>query len=131
MHTSLRSLFIIFGAGLILVGAGCSKTTATNSASPKTQQHASGKNIGVTINPDKGSPAYTSQEIGAHATSTDCWLTINNRVYDVTTYLKQARTQKHIVDFCGKDATQDLSTLLSATTGSSSLANFEIGTVEN
>jgi len=54
----------------------------------------------------------TKEEVAKHTTDTDCWIVINNKVYDLSNY-----AQKHqggvdsIVNYCGKDGTQSFSTM--------------------
>ena len=49
---------------------------------------------------------YAAAEVAKHSTSTDCWIIVDGRVYDVTRYLSQhpagART---ITPWCGKEST--------------------------
>nr|MBA4404805.1 hypothetical protein [Nanoarchaeum sp.] len=49
--------------------------------------------------------SYTIQEVSNHNTEQDCWLVIENKVYDVTDYIPNHPNNK-ILDGCGKDATQ-------------------------
>jgi cytochrome b involved in lipid metabolism len=69
------------------------------------------------------------QEIAKHNNKADCWLLIQNKVYDVTTYLsKHPGGALIITPFCGKDATQAY--LTKAGKGShSSNANKQLGMV--
>lgn len=51
---------------------------------------------------------YTLAEIAEHATADDCWLVIEGKVYDVTTYIDGG---KHpggaaLLQGCGKDSTE-------------------------
>lgn len=79
--------------------------------------------------------SYTLEDVAQHATAEDCWFAINGTVYDVTSYIADA---KHpggpaILEGCGKDAT----TLFEGEEGPrnephsenahSYLLNFEIG----
>jgi hypothetical protein len=54
---------------------------------------------------------YTVADVSQHASTTSCWLLIDGRVYDVTTYLRShpggART---ITPWCGKEATEAFAT---------------------
>jgi cytochrome b involved in lipid metabolism len=55
-----------------------------------------------------GSPVVTltSEEIAKHNKSTDCWLIINQNVYDVTTYMNQhPGNAGTILPYCGQDGT--------------------------
>lgn len=59
-------------------------------------------------NEPEAKPAFTLAQIAEHATSTDCWLAIEGKVYDIT---KQIAGGTHPggeanVQGCGKDATE-------------------------
>lgn len=46
-------------------------------------------------------------EVQSHNTATNCWIIINNKVYDVTKFIKDHDTKcskMKLSDFCGKDA---------------------------
>ena len=47
----------------------------------------------------------TTLEIQKHNTISDCWLILNNKAYDVTSYINQHPGGLTIVPFCGKDGT--------------------------
>lgn len=51
----------------------------------------------------KGIPMETVAE---HASADNCWLVINNNVYNVTDYIASHPGGKFITDGCGKDATE-------------------------
>ncbi len=54
--------------------------------------------------------AYTMQEVAAHNNENDCWMIINNNIYDVTTYLAEHPGGNGIVALCGQDATAGFAT---------------------
>lgn len=52
--------------------------------------------------------SFTFEEIAMHATPTDCWFAVEDKVYNVTKYIE---SNKHpggsiILQGCGKDATE-------------------------
>lgn len=51
------------------------------------------------------SKSYTLQEVSQHATAQDCWLVIENKVYNVTDFVAKHPGGPGIVRGCGKDAT--------------------------
>ena len=51
--------------------------------------------------------AYSLTEVARHATADDCWLVIDNQVYDVTDYLSKHEPMLDIQAWCGQDASQD------------------------
>lgn len=52
--------------------------------------------------------AYSMEEIAKHSSKEDCWLAIDNNVYDVTSYVKSGfhPGKEAILMGCGKDATE-------------------------
>ncbi|MBP9760317.1 MAG: hypothetical protein KBD24_03015 [Candidatus Pacebacteria bacterium] len=54
----------------------------------------------------QGATAWTSDLVAFHKTVSDCWLTIDNNIYDVTEYISfhPGGTQT-ILDYCGAEAT--------------------------
>jgi len=126
-RTLLPAVFLCVSA--LLLGAGCSKSVSESTSAPTKTSKTIQK--GVSINPNQGSPSYTMDEIALHASSTDCFVTINDKVYDATTYVKHAKDPQRVTDVCGKDATQTLAAdLESKATGTAALGTFEIGTVQ-
>lgn len=86
-----------------------------------------------------GTKSITLAEVSRHATSTDCWFAVDDKVYDVTPFIA---TAKHpggaaILAGCGKDATALFKTrpMGSGTPHSEkanqSLTNFAIGQLTN
>jgi len=54
---------------------------------------------------------FTSGEVSKHDTYDDCWLIINNSVYDVTDFLGQhPGGAGEIIPHCGKESTQAFAT---------------------
>ncbi|MFA5126809.1 MAG: cytochrome b5-like heme/steroid binding domain-containing protein [Patescibacteria group bacterium] len=61
------------------------------------------------INPGSQS-TLSAAEVAKHDTSNDCWLIINNKVYDATNYLDQhPRPDQLIVPYCGQDVSGQFS----------------------
>lgn len=93
------------------------KTQSTNS-NPVTQVSTSPNTVTPTNSPV--SPKVTlpntslilnTQEIAKHNNSRSCWLIINNKVYDVTTYLsRHPGSASTITPYCGKEATRAFQT---------------------
>lgn len=48
---------------------------------------------------------YTLEEAATHDTYEDCWLVIEGKVYDITTYIDEHPGQENILEGCGMDAT--------------------------
>ena len=52
-------------------------------------------------------PEYSLDEIANHSTSRSCWIIVDGKVYDVTSFLSQhPGGAPAILQFCGRDATQ-------------------------
>mgnify|MGYP001247318023 CR=1 FL=1 len=80
------------------------------------------------------SGSYTASEVATHNTQSNCWLIINNQIYNVTQYIPfhPGGTQR-IVNYCGKEATQAFNTRGGSGSHSNNaknmLANYLIGTL--
>lgn len=79
--------------------------------------------------------ALTSTVVAQHATPTDCWIIIQNTVYDVTNYLRDHPAPAGLIEpYCGQDATtafETKNTESSHTRGAWELLNdFKIGPLE-
>lgn len=56
-------------------------------------------------------PAYTLAQVAEHATSTDCWMAIEGKVYDVSSYVPQHPAPPSVITaWCGKEATEGMRT---------------------
>lgn len=78
--------------------------------------------------------SYTASEIATHNTATNCWLIINNNVYNVSTYLVQHPGGVSVVTpYCGKEATQAFNTQggkgSHSNTAKNLLTTFQVGTL--
>ncbi|MEM2917906.1 MAG: cytochrome b5-like heme/steroid binding domain-containing protein [Candidatus Altiarchaeota archaeon] len=49
---------------------------------------------------------YTLQDVSKHNTKEDCWMVIDERVYDVTNFIALGKHGPAILEGCGKDATK-------------------------
>lgn len=49
---------------------------------------------------------YTSAEVAQHSTASDCWMILDNGVYDVTSFIPRHPGGDKILRGCGRDATQ-------------------------
>jgi cytochrome b involved in lipid metabolism len=55
--------------------------------------------------PEPVKSGLTMETVAAHNSESDCWLVINNYVYNVTDYIKMHPAGKSIINGCGQDAT--------------------------
>ena len=95
------TLAIFFLAVIIIVGLGLfsgSNQPTTNNQSLTNQQT---------------NKLITSTEVAKHNTSNDCWIIVNNKIYDVSQYLKfnlHPGENATITPYCGKEATRAFDT---------------------
>lgn len=52
----------------------------------------------------------STQEIAKHNIQSDCWIIINNKVYEITGYIDIHPGGKGLVSYCGLDASQGFTT---------------------
>ncbi|HSS62952.1 MAG TPA: cytochrome b5-like heme/steroid binding domain-containing protein [Gammaproteobacteria bacterium] len=54
---------------------------------------------------------YTSAEVARHGSEVDCWMAIDGKVYDVTSYLPDHPAPPAVMlPWCGKDASEGMHT---------------------
>lgn len=92
-------LSIILISVLILVfSAGYKKQSSLSTVLENTSSSKKTYAVGL---------ALSSDEVNKHAVSSDCWLIIENKVYQATDYLsKHPGGADRIIPYCGTDATQ-------------------------
>lgn len=55
---------------------------------------------------------FTASDVAMHATTNDCWFSIDGGVYDVTSYINvHPGGSELIIKYCGKDATSAFHTM--------------------
>lgn len=60
----------------------------------------------VTPEPTQEAGTYTSAQIATHAVESDCWASVDNNVYDLTSWVsRHPGGSKAIISLCGTDAT--------------------------
>lgn len=60
----------------------------------------------LSVTPTIASTAFTLDDVARHNNQNDCWLAINNNVYEVTNYLSvHPGGASEIIPYCGTDAT--------------------------
>ena len=53
---------------------------------------------------------YTLTDVASHNSASDCWMVINNNVYNLTAYLPDHDKELNIRPWCGTNATEDYNT---------------------
>jgi hypothetical protein len=126
MQKRLLTLF----AAMAMVGAGCATAPQNEPvAVPEPQQPVEGSAAEAEALPTigdgtelPGDIVYSLDEVAQHATTTDCWMAIGGKVYEMTGYAATHPGETTVLDGCGKNATQ----LLGSRTD---LMDYEIGTL--
>jgi len=59
----------------------------------------------LSVMPVLAANTYTAQQVGAHNTAADCWMIINNNVYNLTTFIPTHSGGSFISSRCGLDGT--------------------------
>jgi len=95
-----------------------------------------GGNIQGNSTNQQGSVVLTLEEIALHNDQNDCWIIVNNNVYDVTSYLQaHPGGADAILPYCGSDGTQGFATQdkpkpsQHSSTAASLLSQYYIGAV--
>jgi len=108
----LAALFALALTGCVGNDAGASATPAASVAPsnepPEDAPPAPPDDVPAS-EPDSSeanTTAYTMAEVAAHATPSDCWLTIHEKVYDVSGFGAKHGGGEAIYEGCGKNATE-------------------------
>jgi len=60
---------------------------------------------------DNGLPTFTLDDVAEHDTLDDCWMAIEDKVYDFTEYIPEHPTPTRIMEvWCGREATEGMRT---------------------
>lgn len=72
-------------------------------SSGKAKSEQSSVNVNAS---SKGPKSYTKSEVSLHNKRTDCWIIINDKVYDVTPYVEEHPGGDAILVHAGDDSTE-------------------------
>jgi len=87
--------------GGLLIAAGCNSGSVTSQTNTQTPT-ATDSNSSLTAM----TKTYTSAEVAAHNSDSDCWVIVNDKVYNVTAYIpRHPGGSQQIIKVCGQDAT--------------------------
>ncbi len=84
---------------LVLVGAGYYAVRSRTTTTPPATEAAQPIDLSNT-------PSYSLADVSSHTSSSDCWMAIDGKVYDVTEYIASGQHNPEIVRGCGLDASQ-------------------------
>lgn len=101
----MKNFAYILLAVIILTGAGCSQSQEGAQSQPQTN-NAGGLAVAPTQAAENTAKAYSLADIGMHSKEGDCWLAIDGKVYDVSSYTPKHPGGDKILNGCGKDASQ-------------------------
>ena len=106
------TLLIFFGVGIYFYLK--SKQTSMSSRNQSsvgdsvTTLNGSGGNETTLNGSGEGVTTVTQQELALHSNSSDCWILIDDTVYDVTQYAPtHPGGPEYVTDFCGINSTKD------------------------
>ena len=78
------------------------------------------------------SKTFTKEEVASHKTAKDCWIIIDNKVYDVTKFLNEHPGGKKVLTRVGgKNATEQFHQLHKSSVLEKVGSEFCIGTIKN
>jgi cytochrome b involved in lipid metabolism len=139
--------FLLLALALVITLSACTKATPTptnnnNQATPQTNnQTAPQGNVQPSTNTTP-TPAITADarprlitltEVSLHNNASDCWMVINDNVYDVNPYIKLGIHPggEKILNGCGLDATAMFNSIDKHASAQSqtNLAKYQIGTL--
>ena len=84
---------------LVLVGAGYYAVRSSTTTTPSTTEVSQHVDL-------SHAPSYSLVDVSSHISSSDCWMAIDGKVYDVTGYIASGQHNPEIVRGCGLDASQ-------------------------
>lgn len=84
----------------------------------------------------KVSQRYTLADVALHAKETDCWMAINDKVYDLSAYIPEHPSRPAIIlPWCGKEASEAYRTKMKGKPHSAManelLETYEIGNLSS
>ncbi len=131
LFISWAFIVALFIAGFLMIGSTNSNSN-TNSNPNNIKSNSSSLNTNSNSNLNN-QVDLTLAEVSKHNTLADCWMMINNKVYDITPYSSSHPGGQGTIDMgCGKDATSLYDTKAGqgnthSANANSLLANYYIG----
>ncbi len=119
----LITIFVLVGA-FLMIAKSTTPSVSTETTSTPTQMTTSSTSTNI----------VTSIDVQKHNSISDCWIVLNNNVYNVTSYIDQHPGGLTMVPFCGKDATEAYNTIREGSGHSNKatklLQSFYVGTTQ-
>lgn len=76
-------------------------------------------------------PSFTAQQVSTHNTQSDCWVIMNGKVYNITSYIpNHPGGTGTITPYCGKDAAAAFGSISHSQNANNLLAGFFIGNLQ-
>ncbi len=76
-------------------------------------------------------PSFTAQQIAAHNTASNCWVIMNSKVYNITSYIpNHPGGTGTITPYCGKDAASAFGSISHSQNANNLLASFFVGNLQ-
>lgn len=120
------------GVGLAILFLGIVGILLVNNIQPATKTNPTLSPVSTNTQTSV-SKAYSISEVAKHAVESDCWIVINNNVYDATNYLLvHPGGASAITPYCGGDATTAYEGMRKHSSGRAvaDLASIIIGTIK-
>jgi len=101
---SVILVLILAPISIFFLGSGASgQSSSSNSSTSSSVTSSKSSSIASSINKNK---TLTLSEIAKHNKESDCYMIVNSKVYEVTTYLPfHPGGASQILKYCGKDGT--------------------------
>lgn len=98
---------LLIGGGVLFLTNGNNNSSSTDNTSSSVNQPTSNdQSQNQPVNTEFGSLTFSSSEVTAHNSASDCWLIIEDKVYEVTEYVPlHPGGEQEILDVCGADGT--------------------------
>jgi len=128
----MEKIFLIFLFSSILL-SGCLYTFDPRDLQ-NFPQNSNVKNSNASSVPSSASVVLSVEEVAKHNTLNDCWMIIDSKVYDLSSYTGHPGGTALYVPFCGKDAsvafhTKDNRGIDHSQSAIALLSNFELGSL--
>jgi cytochrome b involved in lipid metabolism len=133
-----KSTFIAAGVLLVLaiLGVGAYALSNSQTANSNTSTTTSSVSTATTATATSQTTSVSSTqsgismtEVAKHNSSSDCWLVVSGKVYNVTSYVSRHPGGNEILKGCGKDATSMFANVGHSSTARNMLNSFYVGDV--